>query len=84
MPGVLHLGYLAGALTVASFLPQLVRTWRTRQTKDLSVGMFGLLVVSASCWTAYGVLTHDRPVIATNLSVVLLNAALVIAKLRYR
>jgi MtN3 and saliva related transmembrane protein len=84
MPTALHLGYLAGALTVASFLPQLVRTWRTRQTKDLSVGMFGLLVVSAGCWTAYGVLTRDTPVIATNLSVVLLNAALVGAKLRYK
>ena len=37
-----HLGYAAGFLTVASFVPQVVRTWRTKQTEALSVGTFAL------------------------------------------
>ena len=42
-----YFGYLAGCLTVVSFLPQVVRTWRTRRTGDLSFAMFALLAPRA-------------------------------------
>lgn len=79
-----YLGYFAGVLTVLSFIPQLARTWRTRQTGDLSFGMFAMLVASGLCWTAYGIVTDDRPVIWTNVGVVALNGSLLAAKLRFR
>ncbi len=78
-----YLGYLAGLLTMVSFLPQLVRTLRTRETGDLSMGMFALLLAGACCWLAYGVLTRNGPVIITNIGVVALNIALLTAKVRY-
>ncbi len=78
------LGYLAGAITVASFLPQVVRTWRTRQTRDLSLGMFVLLVTSGTLWVIYGFLTDAAPVVITNVAMVVLNLALVVAKLRFK
>jgi MtN3 and saliva related transmembrane protein len=79
-----YLGYVAGFLTVSSFLPQVVRAWRTRQTRDLSFAMFALLIVSGSLWIVYGILNTDWPVIATNGGMVALNAALVAAKARFR
>jgi MtN3 and saliva related transmembrane protein len=79
-----YIGYFAGILTVVSFLPQLVRTWRTKHARDLSSGMILLLTASGGCWTLYGVLTADRPVIATNLGVVVLTSTLFAAKIRYR
>jgi MtN3 and saliva related transmembrane protein len=79
-----YLGYLAGFLTVASFLPQVVRTWRTKQTKDLSVGTFVLLITSGALWVTYGVMESDRPVILTNVGMVALNVAILTAKLRFR
>ena len=78
-----YLGYFAGLLTVTSFLPQVIRTWQTRQTRDLSLGMFGLLVTASSFWIVYGIATRDWPVVATNVGMVVLNGALVAAKLRY-
>ncbi len=42
-----YLGYFAGTLTVLSFLPQVIRTWRSRQTRDLHFGMFALLVTAS-------------------------------------
>ena len=81
---VASLGYVAGVLTVASFLPQVVRAWRTRQTRDLSLTMFALLITACSLWVVYGILTRSWPVIATNGGMVLLNAALAAAKVRYR
>ena len=80
---VASLGYVAGVLTVASFLPQVVRAWRTRQTRDLSLTMFALLITACSLWVVYGILTRSWPVIATNGGMVLLNAALAAAKVRY-
>ncbi len=79
-----YLGYFAGFLTVCSFVPQVVRTWRSRQTGDLSLGMFALLVGASSLWIVYGAVTSDWPVILTNTGMVAMNGALIVAKLRYR
>ncbi|AHG92756.1 hypothetical protein J421_5221 (plasmid) [Gemmatirosa kalamazoonensis] len=78
------LGTVAGVLTVASFVPQVVRAWRTRRTRDLSLGTFALLITSGTLWMIYGALAADWPVVATNGGMVALNAALAAAKIRYR
>lgn len=78
-----YLGYLAGTLTVLSFLPQVIRTWQTRRTGDLSLGMFVLLVTAGSLWIVYGAITADWPVVATNVGMVALNGTLAVAKLRF-
>ena len=79
----IYLGYLAGLLTVASFVPQVIRAWRTKQTDALSIGTFALIITSGVAWVTYGVLKRDMPVIATNVGMVALNVAIVAAKLRY-
>lgn len=81
---LLRLGYVAGALTVASFLPQVIRAWRTRRTRDLSLGSFALLMTAGSLWIVYGALSRDWPVVATNSGMVALTGALAIAKMRYK
>lgn len=78
-----YLGYFAGLLTVGSFLPQVIRTWQTRQTKDLSLGMFALFATASSLWIIYGIVTADWPIIVTNSGMVAMNGALAVAKLRY-
>ena len=79
-----YIGYLAGFLTVVSFLPQVVRAWRTKQTKDLSIKTFLILITAGVCWLIYGVLSSDWPVIATNAGMVVLNGAILAAKIRYK
>ena len=79
-----YIGYVAGVLTVLSFLPHVVRTWRTRQAGDLSFGMFALLITAGALWIAYGVGSRDWPVIATNVGMVALNCAILVAKVRFR
>ena len=78
-----YLGYLAGMLTVGSFLPQVIRVWRTRQTRDLSLSMFALLSTASSLWIIYGAITSDWPVVLTNAGMVALNGAIAVAKVRY-
>lgn len=78
-----YLGYFAGCLTVASFLPQVIRVWKTRRTQDLHLGMFALLITSGSLWIIYGIIIEDWPVILTNIGMVTLTAAIAVAKLRF-
>ena len=78
-----YLGFVGGFLTVASFLPQVIRTWRTRQTRDLSLGMFALLVTASTLWIVYGIFIRDWSVIATNIGMVALNGAIGVAKIRF-
>jgi MtN3 and saliva related transmembrane protein len=66
-----YLGYFAGFLTVVSFLPQVIRTWQTRRTGDLHLGMFALLVTASALWIVYGVIIGSWP------------GALAFAKLRF-
>jgi MtN3 and saliva related transmembrane protein len=79
-----ELGYVAGIVTVASFLPQVVRAWRTRQTRDLSLASLALLITAGSMWILYGALSRDWPVVATNTGMVGLLALLAMAKVRFR
>lgn len=78
-----YFGYFAGCLTVASFLPQVIRTWKTKQVRDLHLGMFTLLVTASALWVIYGVIIGSWPVILTNVGMVVLNGSIAIAKVRF-
>lgn len=78
------LGLLAGSLTTAAFLPQVLKTWKSRSAKDLSLGMFSMFCLGVALWLAYGFAVKDVPVIAANLVTLLLASALLYFKLRFR
>jgi MtN3 and saliva related transmembrane protein len=79
-PVTTALGLLAGALTTGCWLPQLVRSWRTRSTGDLSWLYLVLLGVGVALWSVYGVLRSDLAVILTNVSSLTLLLGLVAIK----
>jgi MtN3 and saliva related transmembrane protein len=62
------LGLLAGTLTTGCWLPQLVRSWRTRSTEDLSWLYLLLLSAGVTLWSIYGIVIADIAVILTNVS----------------
>lgn len=84
-PYVVHaIGFAAGLLTAVSFLPQLIKVWKTRSTHDISFGTFGILWVGIFLWWVYGIVIGDLPMIAANgLSLVLIGFILGF-KIRYR
>ncbi len=74
----LAIGLLAGFLCTVSFIPQIVKIFRTRRTQDLSLVTFSLLCVGVFLWLIYGILTKDLPVILAN-SVILVLCFLIVA-----
>lgn len=78
------LGLAAGSLTTAAFLPQVIKTWKSRSAKDLSLGMFSLFCLGVLLWLIYGLIVQDVPVIAANLVTLMLASTLLFFKLRFK
>jgi MtN3 and saliva related transmembrane protein len=77
------IGSLAAVLTSVAFLPQVIRVWRTRSARDISLGMYAAFVTGVACWVAYGLLIRAWPVVAANLVTFLLACGVLLLKLRY-
>lgn len=77
------LGYLAGGLSTIAFLPQAIKTWKSRSARDLSLGMFITLNAGLTLWLVYGILLGDLPIIAANTATLLLAFSILYYKLRY-
>lgn len=75
-------GVLAAICTTASYLPQVHKTWRTRQTEDLSLRMLLLLAAGLSLWILYGVLNGDIVIILANTVSLGLLGSIIFWKLR--
>lgn len=61
-----HLGLFAGLLTSIAVVPQVMRTWRTKHARDLSIWQPLLLVAGMLLWLIYGILIGDTPLITAN------------------
>jgi MtN3 and saliva related transmembrane protein len=61
------IGFIAAALTTASFVPQAIKTLRTRSTSDLSPAMYTSFFLGILCWLVYGILINDLPMIVANI-----------------
>ena len=78
------LGLLAGALTTISFVPQVIKTWRSRSADDLSLGMFSIFTVGITLWLIYGIWIGVLPIIVSNVITLGLASTLLFFKLTFK
>ncbi|HET6924910.1 MAG TPA: SemiSWEET family transporter [Candidatus Saccharimonadales bacterium] len=76
------IGYLAGLLTLVGYLPQTIKTIRTRKTRDLSLPTFLIIGTSAVLWTVYGLHTHTPSIWVTNGVVTACSLIILVLKVR--
>jgi len=60
------IGLVAAILTTTSLVPQLIKSWRMKETRDISLLMFLIMGVGIFLWMVYGFLIHNLPLIASN------------------
>lgn len=84
MTGVDILGYAAGAITSLTFLPQVIKTWREKSAKDVSLLMFIIAAINEVMWIVYGVLLNNWVIILTNAIVLAMSLTMIYLKLRYK
>jgi MtN3 and saliva related transmembrane protein len=83
LPWLTWMGLLAAFCSTAAFLPQVVKTWRTRSTKDISIVMFMVLVIGILLWLAYGIMIQDIPLIVANSVTLLFAGTILFFKLKH-
>ena len=76
-------GFVAAALTTFSFIPQAIRTIRTKQTHGISLGMYVMFTVGIAFWLAYGIVLMSWPMILSNIVTLALSATILALKIRY-
>ena len=84
MSGIQILGLLAGTITSITFLPQVIKVWKSRSAKDLSLLMLVLLMIGVSLWLVYGLVMADAAIVYTNSMVSAMSLILLFFKLRYK
>ncbi len=78
------IGMAAGLLTSVASLPQVLKTFRSRQARDLSIWQPVLLTIGVALWLIYGMLIRDTPLILANITPLGCNLALTAMKLLFR
>ena len=77
------IGLVAGLLCTVSFLPQVIKAFKTRRTKDLSLATFSILSAGLFLWIIYGILISQIPIILTNIMILVLSLLILAMKLKY-
>ena len=78
------LGYLAGTLTTTALVPQVWRTFRTKDVSGISLRMYSIFTTGIAVWLAYGIFLKETPMMVANGVSLVLACAVLVMKLRYR
>ena len=77
------LGFLAATLTTVAFVPQALKTLRTRDTSGISLGMYSVFTAGIACWFGYGLYLMSWPMILSNIVTFVLAAIILGLKLKH-
>ena len=78
------IGLIAATITTLSFIPQLIKTWKLKETKDISLLMFITLGVGIILWIIYGFLLWDLPLILANSITFVFVLVILFFKFKYK
>jgi MtN3 and saliva related transmembrane protein len=81
---ITYLGFLAGAVTSVSVIPQVVKAYKTRHVRDISIWQPVLLDIGMCLWLAYGIIIGDIPLILANTFSILCNSMLILMKIFFK
>ena len=86
MPVDLHdlVGYAAAILTTVAFIPQALKSWRTRDLSGVSLTMYSLFTVGVALWLAYGIILGAWPIIVANVITLALAGMVLALKILHR
>ena len=80
----LYFGLVAGICTTISFLPQVLKIWRTKSVNDLSLSMFLIFTFGVSNWLVYGLIIKEKPIILANTVTLILCLLILIGIIKFK
>jgi len=78
------IGTVAALLTTGSFVPQVYKTWKTKDAKSLSLPMVLMLFLGVCLWITYGFLIMSIPILAANIVTAICVGVLIYFKLIFK
>jgi len=79
-----YIGFFAAFCTTISFLPQAIKVYKSKSTKDISLYMFLIFTIGTFCWLIYGMVISSVPIIIANTVTLILSFFILIYKIRYK
>lgn len=76
------LGLTAALLTSLCFIPQVLKTLKTRDTSSISLTMYSLFVLGVALWLVWGLCEAQVPVVLANGLTLALSSIILIMKIR--
>ena len=76
-------GYFAAILTTAAFLPQLIKTLKTKKADDVSLTTLLMFIIGVMFWIIYGYKISSTPILTANLITLILNLLILISKIYF-
>ncbi len=83
MPIIDIIGYAAGFLILVSIIPQIIKSWKTKSTKDLSLSRYLIYLTGVLLWLIYGIVIINGPMILINSINLVLASSVLYLKIRY-
>ena len=77
------IGYIAATLTTVSFVPQVLKTWKSKHANDVSLLMYCIFTAGIIMWLIYGIWSQAWPVAAANAVTLVLAGLILIMKLKW-
>ncbi len=77
------LGIIAACCTTSAFLPQVIKTLKTKRTEDISLSMYIIFSIGLFLWMIYGIFLRDIPIIAANFVTLIFAILVLILKIRH-
>ncbi|MAG91881.1 hypothetical protein CMO83_04355 [Candidatus Woesearchaeota archaeon] len=77
-------GYTAGLLVAVALIPQLIKSWKTKSTKDISIIWTSILMTGLALWIVYGIGNLIWPIIVFATIEFLMTLSLFVLKLMYK
>tara|TARA_Y100001978_G_C23476811_1_gene329649 strand:+ start:103 stop:369 length:267 start_codon:yes stop_codon:yes gene_type:complete len=76
-------GYFAAILTTLAFLPQLIKTLKTKKAEDVSLITLIMFLTGVAAWIIYGIQISSKPILIANTITFILNFLILVFKLIY-
>jgi MtN3 and saliva related transmembrane protein len=77
------IGTVAATCTTVSFIPQVLKILKTRNTEGVSLRMYIVFTIGVICWLVYGILLSDLPIILANTTTLVLASIILVCRIKY-
>jgi len=79
-----NVGFFAAFCTTVAFVPQAIKVYKTKSTKDISLYMFLIFTIGVFSWLVYGLILSDLPLVIANAVTLILSLFILFYKLKFK